>query len=240
MLKIEKLNVNIENKEILRDISFEAKSGQIVVITGSNGSGKTTLLETIMGITPSKSGKIILNGEDISSLDISQRAKKGVALAFQHPTLFKGLTVQNLLEISNKNAKKLDFACDYLSQVGLCARDYLDREFNSSLSGGERKRIELATVLALNADVNLFDEPESGIDMWSFESLTSIFQNLKKQGKTVVIVSHNKRIMESADQIILLEKGKSLHSGKPKEVLKHISASACIKLSQTGGENGTN
>ena len=123
MLKIEKLNVNIENKEILSDVSFEVKSGEIVVITGSNGSGKTTLLETIMGITPAKSGNIILNGQDISALNISQRAKKGVALAFQHPTLFKGLTVQNLLEISNKNAKKLDFAWEFLSQVGLCARD---------------------------------------------------------------------------------------------------------------------
>ncbi|MBR5226922.1 MAG: ATP-binding cassette domain-containing protein [Clostridia bacterium] len=240
MLKIEKLNVNIENKEILSDVSFEVKSGEIVVITGSNGSGKTTLLETIMGITPAKSGKIILNGQDISALNISQRAKKGVALAFQHPTLFKGLTVQNLLEISNKNAKKLDFACECLSQVGLCARDYLNREFNSSLSGGERKRIELATVLALNAKLNLFDEPESGIDMWSFDNLISIFENLKKQGKTAIIVSHNKKIMESADQVIVLEKGKILHSGKPKDVLKHISTSSCIKLTQTGGENGIN
>lgn len=240
MLKIEKLNVEIENKRILDNISFEAKSGEITVITGTNGSGKTTLLQTIMGITPLKSGKIVLNNEKISDLDVSERAKKGISLAFQHPALFKGLTVQNLLEIANKDAKKLDLACEYLSQVGLCARDYLNREFNSSLSGGERKRIELATLLARGAKVNLFDEPESGIDMWSFDSLTNIFENLKKSGKIVLIVSHNQRILEKADKVIVLQQGKIFQSGAPKDVLKHISKSSCIKLTQNGGENEIN
>ena len=240
MLKIEKLNVKIGNKKILNDVSFEAKPGEIVVITGTNGSGKTTLLETIMGITSASSGQIFLEKQEISGLDVSYRAQKGIALAFQHPTLFKGLTVQNLLEISNPSAKKIDFACNYLSQVGLCARDYLSREFNASLSGGERKRIELATILARGAKVNLFDEPESGIDMWSFDGLTNIFDGLKKAGKIVVIVSHNQKILEKADKVLVLQKGKILHMGKPEEVLKHINRSSCIKLTQNGGENEIN
>lgn len=240
MLKIEKLSVKIGNKKILNDVSFEAKPGEIVVITGTNGSGKTTLLETIMGITSASSGQIFLEKQEISELDVSSRAQKGIALAFQHPTLFKGLTVQNLLEISNPSAKKIDFACNFLSQVGLCARDYLSREFNASLSGGERKRIELATILARGAKVNLFDEPESGIDMWSFDGLTNIFDGLKKAGKIVVIVSHNQKILEKADKVLVLEKGKVLRIGTPKDVLKHINRSSCIKLTQNGGENEIN
>lgn len=240
MLKIKNLNVEINKQKILSDVSLTAEKGEIVVITGTNGSGKTTLLQTIMGINPVLSGEILLNNENLENLEISYRAQKGVALAFQHPTLFKGLTVKNLLEIANPSAKKIDVACNFLSQVGLCARDYLAREFNQSLSGGERKRIELATILARDAEVNLFDEPESGIDMWSFDGLTNIFEKLKQAGRIVVIVSHNQKILEKADKVIVLEKGKILHTLKPQDALKHILKSSCIKLTENGGNNEIN
>jgi Fe-S cluster assembly ATP-binding protein len=229
MLKIDKLSFSINKEKILENISFSAKSGSITVITGSNGSGKTTLLKSIIGINSAK-GKIWLDEKEISKLDVSMRAKTGLAYAFQHPAFFKGITVKQLLEIANPEAKNLDNACLYLSQVGLCARDYLDREFNKTLSGGERKRIELALCLARNAKVYLFDEPESGIDMWSFDSLTEIFNTLKKQGKIVIIVSHNKKIMKNADNIVLINKGKIIDNGPPETIFDKLENNTCIKL----------
>ena len=236
MLRIENLCLKIENKETLKNINFSAKPGEITVITGANGSGKTTLLKAVAGIHEISGGKIFLGGTDISSHTITQRANSGLAIAFQHPTPFKGITVQNLLEIAGKNVTNIDEACKSLSQVGLCARDYLNREFNQTLSGGERKRIELAITIARDAKVNLFDEPESGIDMWSFEDLAQIFENLKAQNKVVVIVSHNQKIIECADNLIVLKDGQIEKMGAPKEIMPHIKQSACIKLAQ-GGKN---
>lgn len=236
MLKIENLNLKLENKIILENITFGAKSGEITVITGANGSGKTTLLKTIAGITKPSNGKIFFNDMDITAHTITQRANDGFAFAFQHPPLFKGITVQNLLEFANKDAKDLDIACNLLSKVGLCARNYINREFDKTLSGGERKRIELALTLARKASVNLFDEPESGIDMWSFEDLAQIFEDLKLQNKVVVIVSHNQKIIEKADNLIVLENGQIKKMGAPEDVLAHIKQGACAKLAQ-GGEN---
>lgn len=239
MLKIDSLKAEINQKPIIDNISFIAECGKVTVITGSNGSGKTSLLSCIMGILPIQNGKIIFLGQDITKLSITERANLGFSIAFQHPTLFKGLTVQNLLEIANPKAQKLDVACAYLSKVGLCARNYLNREFNASLSGGERKRIELALTLAKDAKVNLFDEPESGIDMWSFEELTSIFSDLKLQNKAIIIVSHNKKILEMADKVIIMEHGKIAKECHGKDVDKHINDISCIKLQSKGGENGT-
>ena len=236
MLKIENLNLKIDNRETLQNISFDAKEGEITVITGANGSGKTTLLKAISGIQNISSGKIFFGDVNITAHTITQRANEGLAIAFQHPATFKGITVQNLLEIANKNAKNIDEACKFLSQVGLCARDYVNREFNQTLSGGERKRIELALMLARNAKINLFDEPESGIDMWSFEDLAKIFETLKTQNKVVVIVSHNQKIIEKADNLIVLDKGQIIKMGAPKDVFQHIKQGACTKLSQ-GGQN---
>ena len=237
MLKIENLCLKINNNSTLENISFFAKRGQITVITGSNGSGKTTLLKTIAGIHKQTQGKIFLDDLEITNYSINQRANCGFSIAFQHPTLFKGLSVQNLLEIANPSAKELEKSCNFLSQVGLCARDYLNREFNHTLSGGERKRIELAITLARGALVNLFDEPESGIDMWSFDDLLEIFENLKKQNKIVVIVSHNPKIIAMADQLVVLEKGSISKVGSPDSVLEYIKKDACIKLKKQGGKS---
>lgn len=229
MLQIENLNLKLNDKKTLTNITFSAKRGTLTVITGENGSGKTSLLKSIMGIN-SASGKIMLDNLDFSSKDASFRAKNGFSYAFQHPALFKGITVKKLLEIANNNAKQLDWACNYLSQVGLCARDYLDREFNKTLSGGERKRIELALCLARDAEVYLFDEPESGIDLWSHENLSQIFENLKKQNKIVIIVSHNKKILEKADNVLVLKDGKLLEESNAQAFLRQLDTRYCIKL----------
>ncbi|MBR2433084.1 MAG: ATP-binding cassette domain-containing protein [Clostridia bacterium] len=236
MLNIENLNLKIDNQFVLQNITFSAKPGEITVITGANGSGKTTLLKAIAGICNISSGKIFFGDVNITAHTITQRANEGLSIAFQHPALFKGITVQNLLEIANKNAKNLDVACAFLSQVGLCARDYINREFTSTLSGGERKRIELALLLAKGGAINLFDEPESGIDMWSFDDLAKIFETLKEQKKVVLIVSHNQKIIEKADNLIVFDKGQIIKMGAPKDVLEHIKQGACTKLAQ-GGQN---
>ena len=235
MLKIENLCLKINNNSTLENISFFAKRGQITVITGSNGSGKTTLLKTIAGIHKQTQGKIFLDDLEITNYSINQRANCGFSIAFQHPTLFKGLSVQNLLEIANPSAKELEKSCNFLSQVGLCARDYIDREVDTSLSGGELKRIEIAATVARNSKLTVFDEPEAGIDLWSFNSLIKTFNNLKTKYKCgFVIISHQERILDIADQVIVISGGEIKKIGAKDEILPHLSEiySACSVLEE--------
>lgn len=203
MLKIENLSFVAGDKKILDNINLEFNTG-INVITGHNGSGKTTFAKILMGIEKPTSGKIVLNGEDITNLSLDQRAKKGISLSFQQPATFKGIKVLDLLRLANNKLLSVKDACEYLSKVGLCARDYINREVSKNLSGGEQKRIEIATILAKGGDVMIFDEPEAGIDMWAFDSLIKLFENLKD--KIVIIISHQKRILEISDKIFLFNK----------------------------------
>lgn len=234
MLKVENISYNINNKQILNNISLTFGDGEITVITGGNGSGKSTLLNVLSGILKQTTGKIFLDGEEISNLEVNERAKKGISFAFQQPVKFKGIKVKRLLELAENKQTNIKVACDHLSKVGLCARNYLDREFNEQLSGGERKRIEIALSLAQNAQNCLFDEPEAGIDMWSFDSLVSLFEEQKSQGKCVVIVSHNEKILEIADKIVVLNTGKVEYAGNSAG-FNSLLPNACAKLQ--GGKN---
>ncbi|MDO5480335.1 MAG: ATP-binding cassette domain-containing protein [Candidatus Saccharibacteria bacterium] len=209
MLELKNITFEVKDSEktrhILNDVSLKFKPGELVVLTGPNGSGKSTLAEIIMGIKKPKNGQIILNHEDITTKTITERAKLGISYAFQQPICFKGVTVRDLLEIAkpkNKDFKELEI-------VGLEKSEYLDREVNKTLSGGELKRIEIATVLARNSKIMIFDEPEAGIDIWSFDNLIKVFKKLKKENKDgiIIIISHQKPILEIADRVIILKKG---------------------------------
>ena len=234
MLRVNNISYSINNKQILKNVCADFEDKQITVITGGNGSGKSTLLSTIIGILHQDSGSIFLDNEEISGLLVNERSRKGLSIAFQQPVKFKGIKVKRLLEIAESKQTNISSACDHLSKVGLCARTYLDREFNNELSGGERKRIELALSLAQNAQNCLFDEPEAGIDMWSFDSLVSLFEEQKAQGKCVVIVSHNEKILEIADKIVVLNTGKVEYAGNSAG-FKALLPNACAKLQ--GGKN---
>lgn len=191
-----------------------------MVITGPNGSGKSTLAKLIMGIITPTAGQIILNGEDITGLDITDRARKGIGFALQQPVRFKGLLVWDLLSIAAGRELAVNEACTYLAEVGLCANDYVERELNASLSGGELKRIEIAMLIARGTKLSLFDEPEAGIDLWSFQNLIRVFQNLRAAHKgSVVIISHQERILEIADKVVVLNAGKISGIGSKDEML---------------------
>ncbi len=232
MLEIKNLNYyvteNGKQKVILNDINLTFEDNKVYVITGHNGSGKSTLLKIIMGIVRQNSGQIFFDGKDISELDITKRGQSGISYAFQQPVTFKGLKVKDLLDIATGEENNLSEMCDVLSKVGLCAKDYINRALDDKLSGGELKRIELAVTLARKGKLNMFDEPEAGIDLWSFDNLTSLFENLK--GATNIIVSHQKRILEIADEIILLSDGKVVLQGEKKKVLPKLSDNACGRL----------
>ena len=241
MLEIKNLSfaVSEENreKEIIHDLSLTIENGKFVVITGPNGSGKSTLARLIMGIEKPISGSILLDGEDITALDITERAKRGISFAFQQPVRFKGIRVQDLLRLAAGKNLSLSAACEYLSEVGLCARDYIDREINSSLSGGELKRIEIATLLARQTKLSVFDEPEAGIDLWSFQNLIRIFEKMQGeiQDSSIVIISHQERILQIADEIIVLADGRITKRGAPDEILPELigrtaPVSVCEKL----------
>lgn len=233
MLKLQNICYQIENEYILKDLSLEFKQGEITVITGQNGSGKTTLTKNIMGITFPTSGKIFLNNEDITNLPLNERAKKGLTYAFQQPVRFKGIKVKDMLALANKENSNITKACEYLSKVGLCARNYINRELDSSLSGGELKRIELALALSKGGDVFLFDEPEAGIDLWSFENLIEIFKSLNN--KTIIIVSHQKKILDIADKIVLLNKNSQPLIGTSDKMLPLIENNKCSILEANNG-----
>lgn len=232
---------NGKTKQILKNINLTIEDDMFFVITGPNGSGKSTLAKIIMGINKPTSGKIIFNGKDITHLSITERAKLGISFAFQQPVKFKGITVKDMISLAtNKEATVAD-ACKYLSDVGLCARDYIDRDIDDSLSGGELKRIEIATIIARASKLTIFDEPEAGIDLWSFNSLIKTFKNLKNKYKCgFIIISHQERILDIADKIIILSNGEVSTIGKKDEVISKLSEvySTCLKLEEA--QNGTN
>ena len=210
--------------DIIRDLSLVIENKKFTVITGPNGSGKSTLARIIAGIEKPSAGKIILDGEDITDLSITDRAKRGIGFAFQQPVRFKGIRIIDLLRLASGRELSVASACDYLSEVGLCARDYIRREVNNSLSGGELKRIEIATVLARQTKLTIFDEPEAGIDLWSFQNLIRIFEKMRDgiKDSSIIIISHQERILEIADEIILLADGEIKERGSSAEVLPHI------------------
>ena len=220
MLEIKNLSyVTPEGKIILDDINLKVND-RFVAITGPNGSGKSTLAKIIAGIITPTQGSILLDGEDISGMSITERARNGVSFAFQQPVRFKGITVRDIVSIAAGRDLSLDEACEYLSEVGLCARDYIDREINESLSGGELKRIEIATAFARSTKLTIFDEPEAGIDLWSFQSLIKVFERMyEKTNGSIMIISHQERILSFAEQIILLSAGKIAAVGGKEEIM---------------------
>ena len=229
-------------KEIIRDISLTVGKGKFVVITGPNGGGKSTLAKLIAGIEKPTSGQIWLDGVDMTEKSITERAHMGVSYAFQQPVKFKGICVIDLLRIASGKKLSVGDACAYLSEVGLCARDYINREVNGSLSGGELKRIEIATVLARGTVLSVFDEPEAGIDLWSFKSLIEVFERMRSANseRTIVVISHQERILNIADEIIVLGGGRIMSHGPKDEILPTLlgtsaAVSACGQLTK-GGE----
>ena len=223
MLELRNISFTRDNKKILQDVSLKIDDKKLVAITGPNGSGKSTLAKIIMGITKPDSGNIFFNGQDITNLDITGRAKAGIGFAFQQPVKFKGLTVKDLIEISAGNYIKVCDACDVLSDVGLCAQEYLNREVNSELSGGELKRIEIAMLAAKKSKLTIFDEPEAGIDLWSFNNLIGIFEKMHEEIQgSIVIISHQEKILNIADEIILIKNGKVSDYGDKEKMLPKI------------------
>ena len=211
-------------KEILDDVSLTV-SERFVAITGPNGSGKSTLAKLIAGIIRPTQGKIMLDGEDITQLSVTERAHRGISYAFQQPVRFKGLTVKDLISLAAGKSLTVSEACGYLSEVGLCARDYVGREVNASLSGGELKRIEIATVLARGTKLSVFDEPEAGIDLWSFQNLISVFEMMHaRTNGSILIISHQERILNIADKIIVIANGRVTKQGTREEVLPGLLA----------------
>ena len=222
-----KVNENGIERSIVKNISFCVEDGEMLVITGPNGGGKSTLAKVLMGIEEADAGQIILDGEDISSFDIDHRAGAGIGFAFQQPVRFKGVTVFDLLRLAAGKEISVAGACEYLSKVGLCAKDYIRREVNGSLSGGEIKRIEIATILARKTRVSVFDEPEAGIDLWSFQNLIQVFEEMHEQlHGSILIISHQERILNIADQIILIADGKLVKKGTKEEVLPELLGTA--------------
>lgn len=231
LLKLENISFRVGKKTILKDVSFSVRPGELVVITGPNGSGKSTLAKLIAGIEQPSSGQILFEGADISAKTCTERAREGIAYSFQQPVHFKGLTVGDLLEVAatgqdSLNGERTRNVADYLEQVGLEPEKYLNREINASLSGGELKRIEIASVIARQAKLFIFDEPEAGIDIWSFNKLINVFKSLhrRKPESAFVIISHQKRIMEQADRIIVIDKGAVARQGKPDKILPEMEA----------------
>lgn len=235
MLKLEHIKWTTEDgQNIIKDINLEIESGKLVVVTGPNGGGKTSLAKLIAGIKDVTDGKIFLDNEDITNLDITTRAQKGIAYAFQHPVKFKGLTVRDILKLSAGKDLDEGEACALLSKVGLCAEEYIDRELNDSLSGGESKRIEIAGVLARDAKLYIFDEPEAGIDLWSFSKLVETFEILRKHTKgTLLVISHQERILSIADEIVVISNGNVRAKGNKEQILptlfKEERANMCPK-----------
>lgn len=231
MLELKNICYKRDGKNILNNISLSIDDDRFIVITGPNGSGKSTLAKIIMGLELPDSGSIIFNGEDITDLSVDKRANMGISFSFQQPVKFKGLTVFDLIKLAAHKNITHDEACSVLSKVGLCANEYLNREVNDSLSGGELKRIEIATVFLRNSKLTIFDEPEAGIDLWSFNNLISLFTDLRSKTKgTTLIISHQERIINIADTVILMKNGKIEKQGTAKEVMpKAVCTKKCPK-----------
>ncbi len=235
MLELQNIQFDAEDKkEILKEINLKIED-RFVAVTGPNGGGKSTLAKIIAGILKPTSGKILLDGEDITGLSITERAEKGISYAFQQPVRFKGLTVKDLLTLAAGKNTSVQEACNILSEVGLCARDYVNRELNASLSGGELKRIEIAMIIARGTKFSIFDEPEAGIDLWSFNSLIKVFEKMyREMGGSILIISHQERILNIADRIIVISDGRVEKEGTRKEILPGLLATtggiACDRL----------
>ena len=218
-----------DGERILKGVSLTVPDDTLMVITGPNGGGKTTLAKVIAGLERPESGRILLDGEDITDLNVTERARRGVSYAFQQPVRFKGLVVRQLLELAAGEKLSEAKLCDVLSQVGLCAREYIDREVNATLSGGEIKRIEIATVLLRHSRLSIFDEPEAGIDLWSFNNLITVFQSLRSTlHGSMVIISHQERILQIADEIAVISGGELTHQGKAQEILPELMRGAGV------------
>ena len=214
-------------KDILKDISLTVGENKFVVITGPNGGGKSTLAKMIMGIEKPRSGKILFDGQDITEKTITERANLGISFALQQPVRFKGVHVLDLIRLAARKDLSAADACKYLSEVGLCAKDYINREVNGSLSGGELKRIEIATVLARGTKLSVFDEPEAGIDLWSFQNLIQVFERMREKTKgSIVIISHQERILNIADRIVVIADGRITKTGRKEEILPEILGTA--------------
>ena len=240
MLSLKNISFNVdvddEKKQIIRDISLDLDENKLIVVTGPNGGGKSTLAKIIAGIEKPTSGKIIFDNEDITDMTITERAKKGISFAFQQPVRFKGIGVFDLIRIARGEKISVSEACKYLSAVGLCARDYIDREVNASLSGGELKRIEIATVLAKGSKLSIFDEPEAGIDLWSFNNLIEVFKNMRENIKnsSILIISHQERILNIADEIVLIQDGSIVNKGSKDEILPKLIGTT-MAVNKCGG-----
>ncbi len=222
MLKLENIYYSVGGADIINGITMEIDE-RFVAITGPNGSGKSTLAKIIAGIITPTSGKIYLDGEDITDMSITERANKGISFAFQQPVRFKGITVKDLISLASGKKLTITEACEYLSEVGLCARDYINREVNASLSGGELKRIEIAMVNARGTKLSVFDEPEAGIDLWSFQNLIKVFEKMYEKNKgSILIISHQERILDIADKILVLKAGKIDKIGTKDEIMPSL------------------
>ena len=240
MLELQNISYTVndegKDKEIIQNVSLKIEDDMFYVITGPNGGGKSTLARIISGIITPDSGRILFDGTDITNMSITDRAKLGIGFAFQQPVRFKGITVKDLITLAAGNDMTTAKACDYLSEVGLCARDYIDREVNASLSGGELKRIEIAVTLARATKLTVFDEPEAGIDLWSFNNLIKVFDRLHNRTHgSIVIISHQERIINIADELILVAGGRVTRSGPKEEIMPLISSQtwavdSCDKL----------
>lgn len=227
MLELKNISYQVSEEdsqvEIIKHVSLTLDDNKFYVITGPNGGGKSTLARIIAGITAPTSGKIYFDGQDITDLSITDRARLGISFAFQQPVRFKGITVKDLITLAAGDALSTSAACEYLSEVGLCARDYINREVNASLSGGELKRIEIAVTLARKSKLSVFDEPEAGIDLWSFSNLIQVFEKLHRETKgSIIIISHQERIINIADELVCIANGEITHKGLKEDVLPHI------------------
>ena len=238
MLKLSHITWNSpDGEEIIKEMNLTVSKGKLVVVTGPNGGGKTTLAKLIAGIETPAKGAILFNREDITKYSITQRAQKGIAYAFQQPVRFKGLTVRNLLEMASGATLDEEGLCSLLGKVGLCANEYIDRELDAGLSGGEMKRIEIASVVARRAPLSIFDEPEAGIDLWSFSRLVETFEELRRKNSgTLLVISHQERILSIADEIVVVAQGRVRASGPREEILPNLLSGECKPRCPLGKE----
>ena len=245
MLELKNIRFDVDDAgghvDILKDVSFFIPKNRFVVITGPNGGGKSTIAKVIAGVIRPTGGQILFNGQDITALGITERARAGISYALQQPVRFKGIQVIDLLRIASGKEMTVAESCGYLSRVGLCARDYINREINASLSGGELKRIEIATVLARGTQLSVFDEPEAGIDLWSFQSLIRVFEQMRESIKdsSILVISHQERILQIADEIIVVAEGRIREYGPRETILPHLIGTAaavtsCERIQERG------